>query len=273
MLLELIKSYKLKIEDLKARGLRGERALIIVSFLKDEAKFKTINIKELLELLQTANYTTHPLNKIGTTLEYIARNNLYSSSNYKSILTSVISSLETLKLESFNQEETDKLLERLTKLENSIIDDSVFITDFPLVKQIIRESNLAPIDIYNLMLEIDKFNKNTVGLDNIDKHTLIMNLLHKYGYNPDLTEYEKSLIDTIDLNLLEEKLDYFASIEDYDFLKTSIEHHRLVLLLLAPINNIKEIYRITLDSNLKVENIFGIFYFNKDYRLPDTGRS
>ncbi len=270
MLLELIKNYRLKTEELKSQGLRGEKANLIANNLKDSEKFKTVDINELLDLLKAANYTTHPLNKIGTTLDYIKRNNLYDSRQYKSILISISSSLETLKLENFNQVELDKLLERITKLEKSIEDNDSFVTDFPLINQIIRESNLAPIDIYNIMLEIDKLNKNTIGIDKVDNHTFALKLISKYGYNPDLTPYEEKLIETINIPDLEEKLEYLKGIPEYDFLKNPLEHHRFVLFLLAPLKNIKAIKELSENSNLNLEDIFVIFYFNKDYELPQV---
>ena len=268
MLLELIKNYRLKMEELKSQGLRGEKAILIADNLKDSENFKTVDINELLELLKAANYTTHPLNKIGTTLDYIKRNNLYESRQYKSILISISSSLETLKLENFNQVEIDKLLERIAKLEKSVDDKDSFVTDFPLINQIIKESNLAPTDIYNIMLEIDKLNKNTLGIDKVDNHTFALKLISKYGYNPELTPYEEKLIETINISDLEEKLEYLAGSPEYDFLKKSLLHHEFVLLLFAPLKNIKAIKDLCNNSNLNLEDIFAIFYFNKDYELP-----
>ena len=273
MFLELIKSYKLKISELKNQALRGERALEISDALKTFNKFKKIDINELLELLKAAHYETYPLNKVGTTLDYIKRNNLYDNKEYKSLFISIISSLETLKVENFNQDDIDKLLNRITNLEKSIENKETFITDFPLINKIIKESNLAPIDIYNIMLEIDSLNKRTLGLDNLDKNTLVMKLLDKYNYKSNLTEYEYKLLESVNISELEEKLEFLKGINAYEFLHNPLEHHRLTTILLAPIKNIKNIYELAINSNLSLDSIFSIFYFSKDYKLPEVNTS
>ncbi len=270
MLLELIKSYRLRIEELKKQGLQGERAFLLATNLQDKSKFNTVDINELLDLLKVSQYETFPLNKVGTTIDYIRRNNLFEKDEYKPLLTSVISSLKKLKIEGFNQDEIDKLLNRIGKLEKSIEAKDLFITDFPLINRIIKESNLAPIDIYNIMLEIDNLNKKTLGVDNLDKHTLVIKLLNKYGYKSNLTEYEESLLETINISELEEKLEFIKGINEYEFLYNPLEHHRITTILLAPLKNIKNIYELAMNSNLSLDSIFGIFYFSKDYKLPDV---
>ena len=158
----------------------------------------------------------------------------------------------------------DDLLKRIDLLITSINTSDVFITDFSLIEQIIKKYDVETEDIYEIMKEIDIHNKKIAGLV---KENQVRMLLKKYNFETNITEYEENLLNISDL---EEKLAFLSSIPEYDFLKKPNLNLRLTLILLAPLENIKEIYNISRTTNLNIQDIFPIFYLNENFKIQDN---
>lgn len=261
MLDELVTKYYLEKEEIKKNGVKGDKLDEIIRSLTNENLFKNLDVKTLLEFLEDANYTTYSRSQLETTLDYMKRNNLFNNKAYILIIKEILESLKTLKPNYYNLDELNSLLERILKLQNSIRNTNTFITDFPLIEEIIKEYNLNTSDIYNIMLEIDRHNKR------IAKGNNVLDILIEYGYNNTLTSSEEAILNSISKEELEEKLKYLSSKIEFDFLKEPVLNRRLILILLAPLSNIKEILNISKKTNLSLENIFPIFYLNKDFKL------
>ncbi len=261
MLDELVTKYYLEKEEIKKTGVKGDKLEEIIRSLTNENLFKNLDVKTLLEFLEEAGYTTYSRSQLETTLDYMKRNNLFNNKAYILIIKEILESLKTLKPNYYNLDELNSLLERILKLQNSIRNTNTFITDFPLIEDIIKEYNLNTSDIYNIMLEIDRHNKR------IAKGNNVLDILIEYGYNNELISSEETILNSISKEEIEEKLKYLNSKIEFNFLKEPILNRRLILILLAPLSNIKEILNISKKTNLSLESIFPIFYLNNDFKL------
>ena len=256
MLLELVKKYKLSKEN---NSLEEDYNRLLLCF-QNASNFNNLDINLLLKYLEEVNYTTYSKAQIITTINYIKRNNLFNSIPYQEFLKSIYESLSTLK--SKKNTNSDNLLSRIDALIETINNKDLFIEDLILVKQILKESNIDIEDIYKIMNDINKHNRRIVKKE---KPT-INELLEKYGFKVRITNYEANLLK----DNIEEKLEYISKTLEFNFLKETSSSLKLTLTLLAPLDNIKEILKLSRDVNLNLESIFPIFYLNEDYVIDDN---
>ena len=256
MLLELVKKYKLSKEN---NSLEEDYNRLLLCF-QNASNFNNLDINLLLKYLEEVNYTIYSKAQIITTINYIKRNNLFNSIPYQEFLKSIYESLSTLK--SKKNTNSDNLLSRIDALIETINNKDLFIEDLILVKQILKESNIDIEDIYKIMNDINKHNRRIVKKE---KPT-INELLEKYGFKVRITNYEANLLK----DNIEEKLEYISKTLEFNFLKETSSSLKLTLTLLAPLDNIKEILKLSRDVNLNLESIFPIFYLNEDYVIDDN---
>ena len=112
------------------------------------------------------------------------------------------------------------------------------------------------------MNDINKHNRRIVKKE---KPT-INELLEKYGFKVRITNYEANLLK----DNIEEKLEYISKTLEFNFLKETSSSLKLTLTLLAPLDNIKEILKLSKEVNLNLESIFPIFYLSEDYVIDDN---
>lgn len=283
MLVELIKKYKNnKINEFKKIEFNQEIDNLLKYFL-DETSFSNLDIDNFISFLEKNNYTDYPLEKVRITLTYIKRNNSFSDPSCKSFFESLRNYLTNLKEETLSTEELEQLIIKVNNLLNTISNPDIFIEDMELIVNIIKELRVSENDIFACMLEINKHNLNFVNKLGNKNELLVQkeeekieiivsndDLLKQFGYNLNLSDEEKKIINSISNEFLKEKLDFFKNTPKYSFL-SQFEYQKLLITLLkyAKLENIKKVLELSIKHNLDLKEILPTFYLNKDLIIDE----
>ena len=286
MLVEIVNNYKLSKEKERyefSKIIENNRRInFFTNALSEESKFSKLNINALVEFLKQNNILSYSQDELQTTLIYIQRNNSFKDKNCSEFLQKIKDSLNNLIKETPDLTELDNLILKTNNLLNSITNPQIFIEDMNFLVNIIKELNIEHEKIFEIMLEVNNHNLGVVK--KIDKNDLKeqkletkkdfkdtnLNLLKKYGYELNLSFEEQNDIENINQYELEDKLKYFKDILEFSFLKNKdYKEYLLILLHYAPLENIRNIYEISVKHGIDLFDILPTMYLNVDFKLDN----
>lgn len=283
MLVEIVNNYKLSKEkdryEISQIIENNQRINFFTNALSEELKFSKLNINALIDFLKENNSLNYQEDELKTTLIYIQRNNSFKDKICLDFLKNLKDSLNSLIKEMPDTSELDTLILRTNKLLNSITNQEVFIEDMQFLVEIVKELDISQDKIFEIMLEINNHNLKVVKKN--DKNDLKeqkletkkdfqdtnLNLLKKYGYELNLSLQDQNDLEKINQNELEEKLKYFTDILEFSFLKNKdYKEYLLILLYYVSVENIKNIYEISVKYGIDLIDILPSTYLNTDFK-------